>query len=364
LLNNISQHEENQFYADYALIYLLNACNACNDYFNTEYAYQKNINWDTLKEVAKENRVLIRVYDSMVEKNIFFPESYKKYISEERGRIDHAISFMVDVSAIYEKTTFKYLFIKNYQHFPDMGDDIDFFVEGFSNESDTPFLERFEALKCRNSILNIISGKTQYVSPESPLEMEFHHGRLGPLGEHTIFPKYLMKNRRELYIDGCLFWVPSPEDQFIIHILQRVYGRFFLRISEIVYAVSAIFDRNMDWQYIFKIAKRIGIYDGLSYYLSSVDSICYNVMGKNLPLNEIGILNFKKGSKVYFKGNHYRIPLFRVGGRLYIKKFLLDLRALNWDSIKRQCLIPFIAILVGIKALNGRLDFKKKTTWP
>lgn len=344
-------------YTDLAIKLLLNP----NDENLDAYFATENIKWNILQDVARENRVFIRVYERLANMNVPLIDTYKKAVREERHRIELATRLMGKISRAYEKSDFKFIFIKNYQHYPDMGNDIDLFVQGYTNEADSVLIKRFKAKPCKRTLLNRVGGKTEYTVDGSPLEIEIHHGRMGPMGEHAVFPKFLIENRRTVNIDGVNLWVPSPEDQFIIQVIQRVYGRFFLRISELLYVINAICKGSLDWNYIIETTKIIGIYEGLCYYLNCVNIIYKNVAGKALPLCESELFKVSTTSKIYFKGFHYRLPLLRVGGKLYLQKFFSDIRALNWVDVSRLCLLPFFTTIVGFKALARRYDWKKYT---
>ena len=156
-----------------------------------------------------------------------------------------------------------YVFMKNFQHYPDMGDDIDLLVMDDKDKADQAIVKRLAAKPCRLSFLNQFGGKTQYSFDNNPICVEIHHGRMGRVGEHAIFPRFLMKNRVSAHLGGVCVFVPKPEDQFIIQVLQRVYGRLYLRISELAYSIAAMYRADLDWNYIVETSRVIGIYPGL-----------------------------------------------------------------------------------------------------
>ncbi len=314
----------------------------------------KDIKWDVVLELAQKNRVPIRVYNRLVKLGVQPDEIYQKAVNEERQRIGRTIELMGKISNICEGEGIDFLFMKNYQHYPDMGEDIDLFVMDYTDIADSVVIKRLGAKPFKRSLLNRIGGKTQYYIKGYPCELEIHHGRMGPIGEHTAFPNLLMKNRVTVNIDDVCILIPSPEDQLIIQVMQRVYGRFYLRISELVYAISAICEVRLDWDYIIATTKSSGIFEGLRYYLICLNMIYENVMKETLPLNKPELLDVRAAGKVSFKGFQYRLPLLTVGGKLYLKKFFSDIRALNWASASRLCLLPPLALLIGFTFLARR----------
>jgi hypothetical protein len=245
--------------------------------------------------------------------------------------------------------------MKNYQHFPDMGDDIDLLVLDSNDIADSIVIEQLGGRRCNLSLRNRIGGKTQYHVDGCATDVEIHHGRMGPMGEHALLPQRLVENRRCVSLNGIAAYVPSPEDQFIAQVLQRVYGRLALRISELVYWVAAVRKDSLDWQYIAETSRRIGISSGLRYYLSCVNQICGDVL-QGTQLSDSGLLDKGLGGQIRFNGLHYRAAWATVGARLYSEKFVADVLMLNWDGMARLSLIPFFGALVAIEALGRRVS--------
>lgn len=334
-------------YADMSLKLLLKQ----DDKSLSDHSLLNNAKWDVLLDVARENRVLIRIYERLVRLGVQPNEMYQQAVNEERKRIGRTIELMAKISKVFEAAGIDFIFIKNYQHYPDMGDDIDLFVRGHTNYADSVLISNFKASSCKRTLLHRIGGKTQYILEDWPSEVEIHHGRLGPMGEHTVFPKFMVGNRRTVDIDGVKLCVPSPEDQFIVQVLQRVYGRFYLRLSELVYAVNAISMETFDWEYIIETTKSIGIFDGLRFYLNCVGLIYQSVIDKSLPLIRPELSVPGVPVKMKFSDFHYRLPLKTVARTLYMKKIFLDIRASRWVTVGRTCLLPFFAALAAFKAV-------------
>jgi hypothetical protein len=313
-----------------------------------------DLDWDLVIALTRENRVLIRTYENLIKIGVLPGRVYKKTVAKEKERISNAVELMGIISEVFNNTGIDFVFIKNYQHYPDMGDDIDLFVMDCSCNADSIIIEKLGGKPFNRSLLNRIGEKTQYYIKGYPSEVEIHHGHMGPMGEHTIFPKFLIKNRTSTIIDDIEIFVPCVEDQFIIQILQRVYGRFYLRISEIVYSISAILEGHLDWNYIAETTKSIGIFEGYQYYLCCLNMIYKNIMQKTLPLKNPELLDIKAAPKIRLKGFHYRLPLLTVGGSLYPKKIFSDIQASNWVGASRLGLLPIFATIIGFKSLVRR----------
>jgi hypothetical protein len=311
----------------------------------------RDLQWDVLLELARRNRVTTRVHDRLLARGVQPDESYQKAVNEEKVRIGHVIELMGKIGEICEGAGIDFLFVKNYQHYPDMGEDIDLFVMDYTDTADVAVIEKLGARPCKLSLLNQMGGKTQYYFDGYPAYLEIHHGRIGRMGEHTTLPYFLMRNRKSVHIDDVCIFVPGLDDQLIIQVLQSVYGHFYLRISEMAYCVSATRERRVNWDYIVETTRKIGIFEGLRYYLGCVNMVYQNVMKEILPLNKSELLDAEAVIKVGFRGFYYRLPLLTVGANLYSKKFFADIWALNWIGAGRLCLAPFFAMVEGLKAL-------------
>jgi len=333
-------------YIEVALKLLLNQ----NDKSLVSHPLLSDGKWDVLLDLAKENRIMLRLSECLVNLHIQPDELFRSAVEAEKERINRTIELMSKISDVFEANEIDFVFFKNYQHYPDMGDDIDLFVHRQTDKADSLLIGNFKASPCKRTLLHRMAGKTQYFLEDWSTDVEIHHGRMGLMGEYTVFPKFLVANRRIVDMENVKLWVPCSEDQFIIQVLQRVYGRFFLRISELVYAVNAVFDEDFDWEYIVNTTKSIGIFDGLRFYLSCVGQIYQDVMNKSLPLIKAELSLPGAPVKMKFKDFHYNLPLKTVVKKLYMKKIILDIMASRWVTVGRTCLLPFFAAPKVFKA--------------
>ncbi len=318
------------------------------------------IKWDVLLNLARENRIVIRLYERLLQLGVKPGEAYEDYVTEERQRIGHTLDLMERIDQMCEDVGLVSVFMKNHQHYPDMGDDIDLLVIDRNHVVDSIVAHRLDARPFKLSLLNQFGGKTQYYFENSPTYLEIHHGRVGRMGEHLIFPRFLVGNRRRVCLVGKYVYVPSSEDQIILQVLQRTYGRFNIRLSELVYLVSAIREDQLDWEYIADTTRKIGIFEGLRYYLSCVNAIHKRALGDVLPLDRPELLNLSVATKVSFKSPYYRLPWLTVGSHLYLWKLLADVEVSNWDGVVRLSLAPVFAVLVGGEVLLKRVGLKSR----
>lgn len=311
--------------------------------------------WDVFFRLARKNVILVRIHDRLEQLGILQGTAFREAAIKERERIDSTIDLIGQVSEICAQEGTPFVMTKAFQHYPDMGHDVDLFVSDQSQFADHVLIKRLGLTPGKNSILNRIAGKTSYECRGSSSPLEIHHGRLGHLGEHNVFPLELVRNRQLLTIAGISTYVPCPEDQLILQTIQRIYGHFVIRISDVVQSVKLIQKEALNWDYIIRTARKIGVLSGLVYYLDFVDQIYRTLGQKSLLPEEIHeVFPSSRRATIRFIGLVYRFPILGISGRAYYKKLVSDLFAGNWEASARLFLLPPIATLVTTRDLVQR----------
>jgi hypothetical protein len=324
-----------------------------DEFVTAQFSDIEPIDWDFLLSLARDNRVVIRLYDSLLQHGIEPSESYRAYVADEKRRVALLVELMGQVAVAYESAGIDFVFIKNYQHYPDMGDDIDLLVLN-GKDADSCIVSELALSPHNLSLLNKFGGKTQYCFHDGITFLEIHHDRLGRLGEHRLFPKIIVKNLQYVRLNGIVVPVPSAEDQFLLQVLQRVYTHFFFRISELLFGVNVVSSRDLDLGYLARISQEIGISPGLSFYLSIINSFYAGITQTNLPLDRPEFLDPKVADQIVFRDSHYRLPMFPWSARFFAQKWISDLRSLSWQSAARLSLAPAFAVLEGVEKINRR----------
>ena len=311
-----------------------------NDEYYLDQVMQTEFQWDRLLQVASENKVVIRLFEQLNNLRIKPGDIYHDFAIREKERIARTIELMSRIHMICQSEGVDYVFMKNYQHFPDMGDDIDILVLNHGEIVGAILEERFSAKACNLSFHNRFAGKSQYYVDDNSIDVEIHHGRIGVLGEHNQYPKLVLDNREMVNLINSSVFAPCHNDQFVLQLLQRVYGRFSLRISELIYTCTSIRDGNLDFRYIENVAQEIGVSDGLCYYLSYINSLSKNILHESLPLHKNSIIVQNKEPEIIFVPPFYRFPILSIVGKLFFKKLLIDIGEMNWLGVGRVSLIP------------------------
>lgn len=320
--------------------------------------FLNGVKWDGFLNFAQKQVILLRSYEKFIEMGICPEGFFCEAVTRERNRIRHTVELIGKLGEICQNAGIRFVFPKAILHLPDMGQDVDLLVQDRSRRIDALIAESLGSSYAAGSLVNWISGKTGYNVGKYPSPVEIHHGRMGHLGEHNIYPHLLLRNSKDISIGKSKAFVPSPEDQLIIQVLQRVYCHMIFRLSDIVSSIRLVQSIHLNWDYIVETTRRIGIFGGLCHHLSYIDQIFLSVFGKTaIPKKVSGLSKYEATGRVYLKNGFYSFPVFSVGSKLYLKKFVFELRDLNWDSLSRICLLPLLVIYIGLRSL-GRWLFR------
>ncbi len=271
--------------------------------------------WKDFLSLAQKNVVLLRTAEILIDP---FSPAFQEAVHAEKKRIKEVLSLIQRLGTLCEEAQIPYIFTKAFQHFPDMGHDIDLLVADRSRTIDRLLQERMGARRIESSCLNRISGKTNLEIPGFATLIEIHHGLIGHMGEHQTFAKQMIFRRVQQKFDEVETFVPSPEDQFLLQVLQRLYGHFYFRLSDLIKS-RQLMTLPLEWNYIRLTAHKIGIEQGLELFLKYLQQ----------PL-------------LRFEGWVYPVP-FPAILKIYGWKWLSDVRARRWTSFFRLLLLPVAA---------------------
>lgn len=316
-----------------------------------------SVHADYFVRVLQSNVILVRVFDRFAQKGIKFPECIDpSVIQREKDRVYMTLQLIAEIGSLCNQYEIDHIFTKAFQHYPDMGHDIDLFVRDRSPEIDRLIKSNFGVLPEHDSILNLVSGKRGYRIEGYSSPVEVHHGRLGHLGEHNVYPGILLKNKQTITIGPVTAYVPCPEDQIIIQGLQRICGHFNIRLSDAIHTINLVKSNSLDWNYMADTAKQIGAFDGVCSYLTLVDKIFGSIHDVScFPSESRKVFPLKRCNNFRFNGEVYVFSRPFVAGRAYIDKYITDLRLKNWESLGKLSLLPFLALFVCIRNGVNRL---------
>jgi Uncharacterised nucleotidyltransferase len=316
------------------------------------------VRWEELRCVAERNVVLVRLAERLEPTELEPPRPFTDAVAKKRRLNGAKLDLIRRIAGACTEGGIEFILAKAFQHYPDMGDDIDLFIQPRSIEADALILNGLNAAPLTRALRNRMAGTANYRVSGCEALVEIHHGRMGMVGEHTSQIGRLIQNGRHIKVEGTEFLIPSPEDQLIIQGMQRVYRRSYLRLSDIFYTTLTFRRDTLDWDYIIRAATRLGTFEGLCCYLSYADQIHRRLLGKDMissPLRQRLIL--KGWGSVRFEDGVYRFPRARVAN--YINKFRSALFMGDWKTAGRLCLLPLLACDTAYRRLALTLNERR-----
>jgi hypothetical protein len=314
--------------------------------------YLSKIDWLNFLTLMSRNTFLIRSHQRLSEFDFHIPNpEFDLCVRNEINRIKQATELINKLSILCEKNNIKYVYPKAFQHYPDMGHDIDLYVHDRSFRIDKLIIKEFGAIADTNSksLVNLISGKTGYLIPGYSTPVEIHHGRMGILGEHNVYPDLVIRNRVRFSIDGISVFQPCPEDRLIIQALQRIYGHFSIRLSDAVSSFQLLSEPGLNLDYIKKTADRIGLLEGVICYVSYISQIYHSLFEEEIFSSEKIRKEFvsRKWGDVLFGRRNYQFPLLPNLLYLFGIKMMKDLLSANCESFFKLASLPFVATYIA-----------------
>ncbi len=312
------------------------------------------VDWPLLLGLAQQNSVLVRLAEQLERLGLRPPAFFAAAAERERERAHTACSVMRGIAERCARHGVDFLFPTAWQHFPDVGGDLDLMVLSRETQVDALILAGLAASLRARDLRDRIAGTALYWLHESGLVLDVHHGRLGLVGEHASYPTALIRRRRRRIVAGEECFVPAPEDQLILQGMSRVAGRRSFRIADVVTTVTTVRTQQLDWTYLVGVARRLGVYAGLCCYLRYVAQIYGELYDRDLlPADAWRTLTLEGWGRVVFRAGRYRFPTMGVRHRLYLRQLAAVAGAGEWRAASRLCLVPAM-VVAGSLGLVGR----------
>jgi hypothetical protein len=303
--------------------------------------------------MARKNVISIRTYERLKEFGIEANAEFTDIVQSEKDRIGRTMELIKILDGICRREGIGRLFLKSFQHFPDMGNDIDLLVMDYSDRFDKVVEKEAGFRPMPGNIMNFISGKSDIMCESYPSPIEVHHGRIGHLGEHLHYPRELMSNCMYFEVDGIPIPIPSSEDQLLIHTLQRMYYHFYIRISDLIGSIKLVKTEGLNWDRIIGTSDKINIRNGLSAYLSYLDEAHLRAFGSTVVPKDVSrILNVGRYRGLTFTKGYYKYPLISVASRVYISKITKGAITGDLAGAFRSALMPVFGMVYLAKNLG------------
>ncbi len=311
----------------------------------------ERVDWHDLLQVTTPG-ALLRTTSRLAALGARLPTSVLAAVERERCRARAGLDLIGHTTRICATHGIACLFPKAYQHYPDMGDDVDVLLLTRSRDADRLILSGLPAVPHRGDLGTRLAGSAAYALGAGVPPLDIQHGRVGTSGEDTSFPALLWAGRQRVTADGVVFDTAAPEHLLVLHGLQRVYGRSGIDLADAAAVIALVRRDSLDWPRVLSLADELGVSPGLSGLLAYVEQIHQEAFARPaLPAAARYGLDLDGWGVVRFDGRAYRYPLLAVGLRVYGHKFVRALRAGRWEAAARLCFVP----LVGVERTLRRL---------
>jgi hypothetical protein len=317
-----------------------------------------------LWSLANANHVIMRAFPALhrilAEESTESAEWIDRAVLREQERISHALSYLAPICQALEAAG-DVIVIKSLDHWPDLGNDLDLYTNGSSDDVVAVMHKNFNAHPDERSWGDRLANKWNFIVPGLPELVEVHVARLGQTGEQINITHSLAANSSVQQFGGYALRVAAPEDRIIISTLQRMYRHFYIRLCDIADNARLVDSGVIDYVHLKSLAESAGLWNGLATYLAIVSDYVKLYSGEALPLPHLVKEAAKFGNElVRFKRSFLRIPIFPQAASLYAaewKRLLLNGEVRNTF---RLSLLPGLATAA---ALELKLTGSDKGIW-
>jgi len=278
-----------------------------------------------------------------------------------RGRVHQALAGLQRVVTELKRTGAEVLVIKSLDHWPDIGSDLDLFVEGDANEVCRVLTQTLHATIEPQSWGDKLAGKWNFQVPGLDRLVEIHINRLGQTGEQAQLPQRLLQRSITGEFGGFEFRIPAPEERIALATLQRMYRHFYVRLTDIVNITRLVRGSSVEFAELKKTANTGSLWPGVATLLQIVSD--YNARYADTPLRLPGDVHAaaRFGEEVTYVGERFlRVPMVPQATSLYVRQWARTGAEHHYKSLLRLTLLP---VLAAAAYINLQLTGNDKGIW-
>jgi hypothetical protein len=318
-----------------------------------------------LIQLARDHHVTVRICTALTN----FAKAHKleripwagTLLADETAQIRRAIPTLAQIYQELEQAGLPALVIKSFDHWPDVGSDFDFYVDGPSEEIQQIMQQKFGAKLQRQSWSDRVARKWNFSVPGTEKIVEIQAGRLGQTGEHVRVGRELVQRKITKTFGGHEFAVPCPEHQLLLAVLNSFYRHYYLRICDVANTVQLIQQHALNFEMLRRESKHAGIRRGLATYLAVVEQYYAHYSDERLTLPQRILKGASFGvDKIYAQAGYLRVPLFPQSAELYTRELAKAIKRKDLKKTARISLLPGLAVAAGAKF---RITGKDKGIW-
>jgi len=267
--------------------------------------------------------------------------SEEKLCEENKQRVDEFERLIQGIADYCYDNDIRYYLPKAYQHYPDMGHDVDLFIDAKGDRL-KDFIHHFQLTKDKTGFLNRVAGKHPYLFNKTiPLETHRFAGHFGELKQLT------QSFYDNLIVDMGVNQL-CDEHKLLNQVVQRFYGHFTIRLSDIVYTVNLL-NKGINLSAIEAEASRYGLKKALHEYLGFI----FSNFGGYIKSNDYSDYENKKFGYIHLSKDMFVIDK-SFALKLFVIKSLSDLTHFRVFSLTRLATAPLVLIAIVIRRIFNK----------
>lgn len=261
----------------------------------------------------------------------------------EQSRIEQAVKALALICDVLESNECKVAVIKSFDHWPDLGSDLDLYTTGDPARVAQVMKKHFDAYPVERSVGDWLANKWNYHVPGLPELVEIHVQYLGQTGEHRQLGKRVIERRCVRILKNHAFYVAAPEERIIIATLQRMYRHFYFRLCDMVDVAALVQAGAVDFSELQTAAERAGIWPGVASFLCLVQSYLQSYGGAVTLPEDVLLSAQSQHARVRFKSGFLRVPK-ALAASLYTSQVLQAGLRRDMRALLRLPLLPPLAV--------------------
>jgi hypothetical protein len=305
--------------------------------------------FDEFAALAGSNHVIVRALETVLQlvrdaRDVPLRPWAEAALASERARIDTAVNYLAGICEAFTADGQDVAVIKSLDHWPDLGSDLDLYIDLPQQEVCRFMKSRFSAQIAPRSWGDRLAAKWNFLIPGLPEAVEIHVGRLGQTGEQAAIASSLLGRTRLITACGHPFRVPSVADQLMLSTMQRMYRHFYFRLCDIADSTTLADQGEIDYADLRALASIAGIWEGVATYLVIVSDYLHMYRGSGLILPKFVIEAARfGGDHIYYEKSFLRVPIVPQSAGLYGKQLAGVLGKREWHNGVRLSLLPWLA---------------------
>tara|TARA_Y100001970_G_C14124281_1_gene798054 strand:- start:82 stop:1071 length:990 start_codon:yes stop_codon:yes gene_type:complete len=298
------------------------------------------INSKVFSNYLVSNLLLLKFAKIATDIDYSLNKNLSSLILQEASRVSSIEKRIKHITEFLNQDGRKHIFTKAFQHYPDMGHDIDLLLDDVITDKLKTSLNLKDD---ETSFLNEIAEKKPFIL-EDNTPIEFHR-YIGHFGEYKELTRIFIENS----VSRNGIRVLRREDQLILQVIQRLYSHFSIRFSDILLSIK-ILNSEIDLSYVRETTQKNNLYSSLVIFVNFIN----RNYGEYISNRDISLIVSSHNSVMPKRSGHiYKYSkLFAIN--LYIKQLFYALIHLDLFTLKKIVYLPFIFFVSEYKNLRNR----------